>query len=74
VATDTGSAARRARVSGINGQTIAAPVSAPPASVKKTERQPNPVCKTPPRTGANTGAKAITAPMRDSSRPACAPE
>ena len=74
VAGETGSAARKASVSGINGQTIAAPSKPPPTSVKKTERQPKPVCSTPPTSGASTGASAITAPISDNSRPARAPE
>ena len=71
---DTGSVARAAKVSGSSGQTIAAPISPPPTSAKKTERQPKPVCNTPPATGASTGASAITAPITDNSRPARAPE
>ena len=74
LAGDTGSAARRASVSGSSGHTIAAPTSPPPTSVKNTERQPKAVCSTPPISGANTGASAITAPISDSSRPARAPE
>ncbi len=74
MAGDTGSAARMDKVSGISGQTIAAPKSPPPTSVKKTERQPKPVCNTPPMSGASTGASAITAPISDNSRPARAPE
>ena len=70
VAGETGSAARKASVSGISGQTITAPSKPPPTSVKKTERQPNPVCSTPPTSGASTGASAITAPISDNSRPA----
>ena len=70
----TGSAARWLSVSGSSGPTIAAPTNPPPTKVKKTERQPKPVCSTPPSSGASTGANAITAPISDSSRPARAPE
>ena len=41
---------------------------------EKIERQPKPVCKTPPTSGASTGASAITEPISDNSRPARAPE
>ena len=74
MAGDTGSAARCASVSGSSSQTIAAPAKPPPTSVKKTERQPKPVCSTPPSSGASTGASAMTAPISDNSRPARAPE
>jgi hypothetical protein len=71
---DTGSGARTARVSGSNSHTMPAPKSPLATSAKKTERQPNAVCKTPPASGASTGASAMTAPIRDNSRPARAPE
>ena len=70
----TGWAARWLNVSGIKGQTIAAPANPATTKVKKTERQPKAVCSTPPMSGASTGASAITAPISDSSRPARAPE
>ena len=51
-----------------------APANPAATSVKKIERQPKPVCKTPPTIGASTGASAITEPISDNSRPARAPE
>ena len=38
-------------------------------SATKFDRQPNAVCSTPPISGATSGASAMIAAMRDSSRP-----
>ena len=71
---DTGSAARMFNVSGSAAHTTATPAIPTATSVKNTDRQPNPVCNTPPAIGASTGASAITAAIIDNSRPACEPE
>jgi hypothetical protein len=73
-ASETGSVARMRKVSGSRSQTMQPQTTPAVTSVTKIERQPKPVCNTPPTTGANTGASAITAPISDNSRPARTPE
>ncbi len=71
---DTGSAARKASVSGSSSQMTATPDRPASTSVRNTDCQPKAVCRMPPPIGASTGASAITEPISDISRPARAPE
>ena len=62
------------RVSGSLRQTNSAAISPNAICNTKFERQPKPLCSTPPIIGAPTGASAMMAPISDNSRPARAPE
>ena len=61
-------------VSGSLRQTNSAAITPNAICSTKLERQPKPLCSTPPIIGAPTGASAMMAPINESSRPARAPE
>ncbi len=68
-AIDTVSGARRRSVSGNSNHTMTAATAPTANSTTKFDRQPNAVCSTPPISGATSGASAMIAAMRESSRP-----